>query len=176
MLTRTFLLETDVDPESQSKLNRAVEAHQASFTSLKKNLQEANTEWMLDARMRKATDDYEAAVDTLNKLAQHLGGLRSGTRLQLDLCRAYSKGNLAREVGNAGFVPTSVEPAAGDGKSKRPSTPVSEDAYLAATASVFGDLIADLGPPLKALSVRDRLIHCGSSFVTELCRPYVWTP
>ncbi len=91
MTKQTFLLQETYTPDHKT-LRRAVEAHQASFTSLKKNLIEAKSEWS-DRRMRAAArtlegsdqELYDAAIDGLTRLAQHLNGLRDGTRLQFEM-------------------------------------------------------------------------------------------
>ncbi|TFK44661.1 Fusaric acid resistance protein-like-domain-containing protein [Crucibulum laeve] len=154
MLTKSFLLENQTESRHAylEKVQNAVESHQNSFTSLKKNLNEAKSEWLLrgnsdvsnslgfksairnEKARRKA---YEDAVDSMNRLAQHLNGLRSGMRLQ-------------HELTQAGIVKL---------KNKKGKT-VSEDqlvedeeaAMLKAAAMMFGDLVDDLGPPLNALS------------------------
>lgn len=153
---------------SYEKIKNAVEGHQSSFTSLKKSLEEARTEWGIrmagerraEASSRLPTDNeatgssffgfmgnggsrkaYEDAVTSLNRLAQHLNGLRSGTSLQYELARS---GALSRR-----------------GKNRTPQLDggAEEDedaALLRAAAAMFGDLVDELGPPLKALSVRPR--------------------
>jgi len=137
LLTNAFLLNpegvTNADP---AILSRALEAHQSSFTSLKRNLGEARTEWLLDARMRDAdiSRAYDDAVDSMNRLAQHLGGLRSGIAQQNEF-------NVKGLDGNA--------------------TPANE-----AKAAMFAELVDDLGPPLTALSsaCREALSHMEGSF------------
>ncbi|KAF8900636.1 hypothetical protein CPB85DRAFT_1325021 [Mucidula mucida] len=118
MLTNTFLLEEPIHHMSQEKLAKAVESHQNSFTSLKKNLKEAKSEWAFSGRPSSTSPlesgdprrrAYEDAVDCLNRLAQHLNGLRSGIRLHC--------------------------------------------------AVMFGDLVDDLGPPLKALTSTCSFVH-----------------
>ncbi|KAF6761178.1 hypothetical protein DFP72DRAFT_880344 [Ephemerocybe angulata] len=146
MLTKLFLLEDDT--RDVGKLQRAVENHQNSFTSLKKDLGEAQTEWMYrDFNFDKdgATGSkgnsilrnefashrgYEDAVTSMNHLAQHLNGLRSGTSLQHELTKA--------EVGGQPGKARAVDD--------------DESAILDAAADMFGDLVDELGPPLKALS------------------------
>ena len=96
LITGLFLLENDTESHilGLEKVQRAVESHQSSFTSLKKSLREAQREWMLTGSKAYESDGgegrraYEDAVDCLNRLAQHLNGLRSGTRLQQDFTRA----------------------------------------------------------------------------------------
>ncbi|KAF8161056.1 Fusaric acid resistance protein-like-domain-containing protein [Crassisporium funariophilum] len=157
MITRIFLLENGSDSHSadMEKIQRAIENHQNSFTSLQKNLREAKTEWSL---MRGITEgrhefgtartnsditgrrSYEDAVDCLNRLAQHLNGLRSGTRLQHDFTKAGVK-HSSRDTGKG----KSVESDANQGTED-------EATLLRAAAAIFGDLVDELGPPLKALS------------------------
>lgn len=147
MLTKTFLLEDNT--RSIVKLQAAVENHQNSFTSLKKDLGEAQSEWMyrdlnLESAGLKGNSilknefashrGYEDAVVSMNRLAQHLNGLRSGTSLQHE----FTKALLREEMG--------------PGKAK--ATDDDESAILSAAAEMFGELVDELGPPLKALSVR----------------------
>lgn len=163
MLTRTFLLDPDFHPK-QSKLLRAVDAHQKSFTSLKRHLTEAHSEWLcFPRRMASTSVAYDDAVACLNRLAQHLGGLRSGTRLQADLTKAHRDGKLVlqRGVGNTKlFVPPGSKTKAWNRATENPKTPTgkvgddNDDAMLSAAASMFGDLVDDLGPPMSALAVR----------------------
>lgn len=176
MLTNTFLLEESLHPPSHDKLQKAVESHQSSFTSLKKNLAEAHSEWFYGGPSGRSQSSsggaYEDAVDSLNRLAQHLNGLRSGTRLQYDLTKAHALGKVVLKNRSARSR-TAAATATGDvlstgpnGKGKdreeddsRPGvTPEEETVLLQAAASAFGDIVDDLGPPMKALSVRPRVI------------------
>lgn len=86
LLTRTFLLEdpTNVHIRS-SRLKAAVQAHQTTFTSLRRNLDEAKYEAAFDARLRGRSDLFEEAVSSLNRLGQHLSGLRSSCTVQSDI-------------------------------------------------------------------------------------------
>lgn len=161
LLTNTFLLEEGLRQPSLQKLHQAVEDHQNSFTGLKKNLSEAKTEWYFWVRPNSApvveshdsglatgnqrTTAYEDAVDSMNRLAQHLNGLRGGTRLQYELTKV---GVTSRKK---------------KGKHKAAESDAVEDeetALLKAAAAMFGDLVDDLGPPLKALSVMVSLRWC----------------
>jgi hypothetical protein len=153
MLTNTFLLEGGVHKKNHlEKMQRAVENHQSSFTSLKKNLSEARTEWFYRGGDSGVTGEnkgkraYEDAVDSLNRLGQHLNGLRSGTRLQYDLTKAgVVKGRTMKHKKNSGKpVELDVDISLEDDE---------ETAMLKAAGAMFGDLVDDLGPPLKALSV-----------------------
>ncbi|TFK20952.1 hypothetical protein FA15DRAFT_672991 [Coprinopsis marcescibilis] len=150
-LTEVFLVEDQDDDEHHkiSKLHQAIENHQNSFTTLKKILGEAQSEWIY--RDFDVDEDdgskggsilrgeyashrgYEDAVDSMNRLAQHLNGLRSSTRLQHELTKA----DIIREHGS----PSKGKAIADD-----------ESAILHAAAEMFGDLIDELGPPLKSLT------------------------
>ncbi|KAG9096669.1 hypothetical protein FRC06_008439 [Ceratobasidium sp. 370] len=144
MLTNTFLL----DPQTTRKntLLRAVEAHQKSFTSLKKVLAEARAEWC-DPRIQRTAEVYEEAVVGLNRLAQHFGGLRSGTKLQFELIQSRRKARgKSREDSNGKGV---------DANGKRASDDPSNDedeALLKAAEAMFGSLVDDVEAPMKALS------------------------
>ena len=150
MLTRIFLLEHESGSHitSMEKIQRAVDNHQNSFMTLRKNLTEAKSEWVLTRAAAETSypfgipggnlsgkESYEAAVDCLNRLGQHLNGLRSGTRLQYDLTKARIKQSQA--AGNDSEVSHD-----------------DESALLQAAAAMFGDLVEELGFPLRALSVR----------------------
>ncbi|KAG2074050.1 hypothetical protein BDR04DRAFT_1134000 [Suillus decipiens] len=162
MITNTFLLEEPIRQPSQDKIHKAVENHQASFTSLKKNLEEAKSEWFSGLRgqgSKASRQAYEDAVGSLTRLAQHLNGLRSGTRLQYELTKAHSEGRLtlkrdSQTIGRERDPNGYPSPA---GKGKRMSNSGSHmrddtDDLLQAAADIFGDFVDDLGPPLKALT------------------------
>ncbi|KAH7925611.1 hypothetical protein BV22DRAFT_1010776 [Leucogyrophana mollusca] len=159
MLTNSFLLEEPIRKPSHEKIQKAVENHQSSFTSLKKNLGEARSEWFSglhgpgNSLSRRA---YEDAVDSLTRLAQHLNGLRSGTRLQYELTKAQSDGKLVLRRSTQQRSMTEADFAHGKGKLSNGGTLAGEDAdeiLLQAAADMFGDLVDDVGPPLKALSM-----------------------
>jgi hypothetical protein len=160
MLTSAFLLEIHPHQASYEKLQNAVENHQASFTTLKKNLAEAQSEWLFAGSeyRSKAMTAYQDAVDSLNRLAQHLNGLRGGTHLQYELIKAQRDGKLVLTKGKAHSEwhdldrDTSYK---GKTPEKRGSSSqdVDEDQLLKEAAAMFGELVDDLGPPLKALSV-----------------------
>lgn len=146
LITGLFLLENDTESHiiGLEKVQQAVENHQSSFTSLKKNLREAKREWMLTGSKvyeseggegRSGRRAYEDAVDCLNRLAQHLNGLRSGTRLQQDFTRA----GLSR---TSTFSQSGAEQQA-----------INDHVLLDAAAAMFGSLVDELGPPMRALSV-----------------------
>lgn len=89
VLTKTFLLDDVKEFNIRShRIKEAVEDHHASFISLKKNLSEAKLEVPFDIRMRGRVSSYVQVVDSLNVLAQHLGGLRSSCSLQSEMILA----------------------------------------------------------------------------------------
>ncbi|KAG6812597.1 hypothetical protein H0H92_001948 [Tricholoma furcatifolium] len=152
MLTNTFLLEGGVHKKAhRDKMQRAVEDHQSSFTSLKKSLFEARTEWFLRGDPAGALPEdtgkwaYEDAIDSLNRLGQHLNGLRSGTRLQYELTKSGVVQSRGKKRGKNLNRPA-------DQDLSTSTDDVEEVAMLKAAALMFGDLVDDLGPPLKALS------------------------
>jgi hypothetical protein len=176
MLVRTFLL----DPQSRrgvgkTRLLRAVEAHQKGFTSLKINLDEAKSEWVLNppdpslkvrrvAQYKQISKLYGEAVDSLTRLGQHLAGLRGGTRLQIELSAAHRAGRImlpkkraSKDIPqeNAGDRSQAGSLPAKEKKKERVIVSVEdeEDAMLAAAAQMFGDLVDDVGPPMTALTV-----------------------
>ncbi|KAJ6594590.1 Fusaric acid resistance protein-like-domain-containing protein [Mycena capillaripes] len=160
LLTNAFLLEEGLQQPSHERLMKAVANHQSSFTSLKKNLKEAQSEWVKGSGGVPGGGlghAYEDAVDSMNRLAQHLNGLRGGTRLQYDLTKA-------------GVVGQSKADGNGKKRAERVSVVVEDDeetAMLKAAAEMFGDLVDDLGPPLKALSTTctSSLLRMRQSFV-----------
>ncbi|KAM6502305.1 Fusaric acid resistance protein-like domain containing protein [Amanita muscaria] len=133
-LTDTFLLDNDSGSPGmmQEKLHKAVGDHQDSFTKLNKTLNEARSE-----RLYGLWKDYEAVVDSMNRLAQHLNGLRSSTSLQHELTRT---GIVSSRPGAADHLNEEID---NHNSAGRPP-------MVTATA-LFEELIDDLNPPLKAL-------------------------
>jgi uncharacterized membrane protein YccC len=135
-LTDTFLLEYNSGSFNavQDKLHKAIEDHQNSFTKLRNNLNESRNE-----RLYRSWKDYERVVDSMNRLAQHLNGLRSSTKLQQEL----TAGGIHQENPhlNSGNL---CGPDRSDG---------TDSAESIAAASVFRSLVNELSPPLKALKV-----------------------
>ncbi|KAM5533752.1 hypothetical protein V8D89_012625 [Ganoderma adspersum] len=171
MLTQTFLLE---EPHgfSSDRIQRAVANHQASFTSLKKSLVEAQSERLFGgpgkvgdgAQLRGSSGQaYRDAIDSLNRLGQHLNGLRSGISLQHELIKGHQEG----EVNVQSLTPQQQAVELGNGKGKVSEISNDESALLHSAATVFGDLLDDLGPPLKALSTKciSTLKHLRDAFV-----------
>lgn len=129
MLTRTFLLEEDLHPK-HSNLLRAVKDHESTFTSLKKSLSEAKSEWW-NSKIQHNSVAYDSAIDSMTRLAQHVGGLRSGLNLQRELA-----------MRSDGVTWSSAAP--------RNSTSLSE---VDALQKAFGDFVDELSPPMHSLTV-----------------------
>lgn len=86
VLTKTFLMDDVNEFSMRSKrIKVAVDNHHASFVSLKRDLEEAKLEAPFDERIRGRVSSYVRVVDSLNVLAQHLGGLRTSCTLQQDI-------------------------------------------------------------------------------------------
>ncbi|KAF8269290.1 Fusaric acid resistance protein-like-domain-containing protein [Lactarius quietus] len=149
LLTGTFLLEDELFQPSQEKISKAVADHQAAFTGLKKNLDEARSERLCDGPTRGG-DPYEDAVDSLTRLAQHLNGLRSGTSLQYDLAKAHRDGKVAIRRGSTSYGNKTSAKNVLETKGKAAED--TEDVMLRAAAAMFGDLVGELDSPLRALS------------------------
>ncbi len=99
LLTSTFLLDKTVVRGNRTNLKEAVQSHAKAFKTLKSDLGEAKYERVLDPRIRgRRLDLFEAAIGSLTRLAQHLAGLRSSTRLQESLIRAIREGQIDADV------------------------------------------------------------------------------
>ncbi|SCZ97721.1 BZ3500_MvSof-1268-A1-R1_Chr4-3g07406 [Microbotryum saponariae] len=138
MLTKTFLLDDDITTRPVD-LVRAVDQHQASFTTLKSSLAQAKFE-TFDARMSATTASYDEVVRIMTRLAQGLTGMRAGCTLQYDLIKARADGILVF------------------GKDTREaSSPEAEEAKgLMEELVVFEKFKERVGPSLKTLSSLSR--------------------
>ncbi|WAQ89456.1 hypothetical protein PtA15_11A144 [Puccinia triticina] len=83
MLTKTFLLDETIYTD-QDRLKQAIDRHDLSFTSLKGSLDAAVYEFF-EPRIQRSQHHYRELVASMNRLAQHLTGLRSGCTLQYEL-------------------------------------------------------------------------------------------
>ncbi|SPO24753.1 related to BRE4 - protein involved in endocytosis [Ustilago trichophora] len=172
VLTKTFLLE---DPSNfhfkSDRIKRAIDDHHDSFTSLKKNLEEAKLESLFDLRMRGMSAKYVEATDSLNRLAQHLTGLRSSCGLQHQIMAARIEAQrAAREQARATSAAPSnenasqpksrpvssrladlfeTEPEFGDFTDGSAAASMATEGGLEATA--FEDFIASVGPHMRSL-------------------------
>ncbi|KAI9283404.1 hypothetical protein BY458DRAFT_428000 [Sporodiniella umbellata] len=97
VLTKTFLLDADL-PEftANENLQNAIDSHRTSFTSLQSSLYDAKKEiYNLDIWLH--ADGYDAIVSSLQRLSQHIGGLRSSCGLQFEVRKmGSSAGNHKR--------------------------------------------------------------------------------
>ncbi|KAI6037545.1 Fusaric acid resistance protein-like-domain-containing protein [Pisolithus marmoratus] len=156
MITNMFLLEEPIHRPSYERMQKAAENHQSTFTGLKKAFTEARSERFMmldDTSSTLAKQAYEDAVDSLTRLAQHLNGLRSGTRLQYELTKAQSEGKLVIRGGDLQDDGNSISGfPASQGRTAVLQRDDLEDALLQTAADVFGDLMDATGRPLKALS------------------------
>ncbi|CEP12732.1 hypothetical protein [Parasitella parasitica] len=86
LLTKTFLLDDDL-PEFRANhtLQTAIESHQASFTALQKSLKEARLEALWNSEVRGHGPEYDAVIKSMQRLAQHMGGLRSSCGIQFEI-------------------------------------------------------------------------------------------
>lgn len=145
-LVCSFVLE-DPPTKSREKLHQAVQSHQKSFTSLKSNLSDAKTEIISNPTTSDSLSKaYEDAVGSMNRLAQHLSGLRSGSNFQYDITKKHQT---LQENGNTKPVPMVAQ--VNKGKAPAASTE-DESQLLDAAVDIFGDIVEEMGPPLKALS------------------------
>lgn len=94
LLTSTFLLERSA-VKSTSSLRQAIADHAKAFKTLRTDLAEAKHERIIDPRIRgQKLQLYDAAISSLARLAQHLAGMRSSTRLQEGLIAAVRDGKV----------------------------------------------------------------------------------
>ncbi|CAE6428559.1 unnamed protein product [Rhizoctonia solani] len=138
MLTSAFLLD-DETPVRRQTLIKAAEAHQKSFTSLQKVLAEARVE-RCDPRIQRTAKVYDEVVLGLNHLAQHFGGLRSGTKLQFEFIQSHRE---TKDESNSTGLRANGKGIDMSGK---------EDEETKTPEAMFRSLIDDLGSPLRKLS------------------------
>ena len=134
VLTKTFLLDDPAEFHVDSdRIKRAISDHHASFTSLKKNLREAKLERVLDARIQgEQQDRYSKVVDSMNRLAQHLTGLRSSCGLQQKI--------LSKQ-------PNKSEHQGRDGEEDQ------EEETWEPREDAFSDFVESIGPHMRSLVV-----------------------
>ncbi|CDR88651.1 related to BRE4-protein involved in endocytosis [Sporisorium scitamineum] len=165
VLTKTFLLE---DPSNfhfkSDRIKRAIDDHHDSFTSLKKNLEEAKLESLFDLRMRGMSAKYVEATDSLNRLAQHLTGLRSSCGLQHQIMAARREAQQAarEEAETTNAQPIKPRPASTRladmfesesefGSHTSDLTQKAEPSEGSNDATAFEDFIASVGPHMRSL-------------------------
>ena len=102
LLGATFLLDYPPGDATYASLGQAVKSHNESFTKLKADLAEAQHERIIDGRMStEQRNRYSAVIDSLQKLAQHLTGMRAGTDLQVELLQASQEGKITLDNGES---------------------------------------------------------------------------
>lgn len=207
LVTRDFIDDDDISsarlqPEASftsierrqfthEELKKAVDAHQASFTGLKRSLDEARMEWLssttsssgVPSPRYNAATAYEDAVNCMNRLAQHLNGLRSSAGLQDemtaiarsskdkrdpdDIVTHVSSRNLSRWSGTDSHYRSSTSNNQVNGSNKgksvdsvsitvrqvEPDTMHGQIQKAKADNDVFEELVDELGPSVTALSV-----------------------
>lgn len=99
LLTKTFLLDSDLPEFTANKtLETAIKAHRASFTALKSALEGAKLEFY-NLEMQYHAEGYTTIVESLKRLAQHIGGLKSSCGLQVEVMRgAHQQPNYGAAV------------------------------------------------------------------------------
>lgn len=137
LLTSTFLLEKAVLKENRTTLKEAVQSHATAFKTLKTDLTEAKHERVLDGRVRgRRLELYDAAIGSLNRLAQHLASLRGGTRLQESLIRAIREGRVNLDV-MAEKRPSALSVSVLDDFMKTPGPGVAADTDIVMSVKLF---------------------------------------
>ncbi|KAI8080547.1 Fusaric acid resistance protein-like-domain-containing protein [Thamnidium elegans] len=102
LLTKTFLLDADLPEFAANKtLETALKSHTTCFTSLKPALKDAKLEFY-NLEMRHHANGYDKIVESIERLAQHVGGLRSSCGLQVEVMQKAS-----HHTKNYGAVPPS---------------------------------------------------------------------
>lgn len=90
LLTKTFLLDSDLPDFTANKtLETAIKTHRTSFTALKSALADAKHEFY-NIEMQYHAEGYTTIVDSLKRLAQHIGGLKSSCGLQVEVMQQTS--------------------------------------------------------------------------------------
>ncbi|KAG1062872.1 hypothetical protein G6F42_027321 [Rhizopus arrhizus] len=98
LLTKTFLLDADLPEFTANKtLETALKTHRASFTALKPALKDANLEFY-NLEMQYHAKGYKTIVKSLERLAQHIGGLKSSCGLQVEVMQQTSVPTPATKV------------------------------------------------------------------------------
>lgn len=159
MLTSTFLLKQPSGKGSQTTLKAAIKSHAAAFKTLKSDLVEAKHERVIDPRIRgKRLVLYDAAIESLTRLAQHLASLRGSTKLQESLIQASKDGRIHLDLQNgssngmtsATYDVTSPE----DGRIGRDTAQTAEDKEIHSNVKLFLQFRSIAGKEMDTLVVR----------------------
>ncbi|CAO3609468.1 unnamed protein product [Mucor hiemalis] len=85
LLTKTFLLDSNLPEFTANKtLETAIKSHRTSFTALKPALKQAKLEFY-NLELQLHANGYDKIVESIERLAQHVGGLRSSCGLQVEV-------------------------------------------------------------------------------------------
>ncbi|KAI9311285.1 hypothetical protein BX666DRAFT_2032292 [Dichotomocladium elegans] len=91
LLTKTFLLDADLPEFTANKqLESAIKTQRTSFTNLRSSLKDAKLEFYSLDMWRHAAG-YDRTVASLNRLSQHIGGLRSSCGLQFEAMHEHKE-------------------------------------------------------------------------------------
>ena len=141
LLTHTFLQEIAEESSENAgsykkRMQQAAARHEAAFTGLQRALSEAQAE--LASRGRKAwtrAKAYEDAVGCLQRFGQHLNGLRGGAHAGTNVRHGKAMGHNGIDKGKGKECDENKDDCDNE-------------------ARIFEELVEELGPPLRALSVR----------------------
>ncbi|KAF0395344.1 Fusaric acid resistance protein-like-domain-containing protein [Gigaspora margarita] len=138
LLTKTFLVD-DINYTDKS-VQSAIESYRGTFTSLKESLRLAALE-VHNGNMQQKLQLYKEVVESLTRLAQHLGGLRSCCGLQWEIIKDKDK------------VPN--------------HKPGGNDNEEVCDLSILFELIRYVGPHMKSLAFtcKRTLLHIQEQFV-----------
>ncbi|CAG8581661.1 54_t:CDS:2 [Ambispora gerdemannii] len=139
LLTKTFLID-DIH-YTDASVQEAITSHRATFTSLKASLNEAKLE-IHNRAMQRELGLYHEVVKSLQRLAQHLGGLRSCCGLQWEMIKDKDTNN---HNGGEGIPLTEGEPQG------RPSGNVTEEEDYG-DIGILLEFIHHVGPHMKSLA------------------------
>ncbi|KAG9292181.1 hypothetical protein G9A89_023901 [Geosiphon pyriformis] len=135
LLTKTFLID-DIHYTDKS-VQAAIASHRATFTSLEASLNEAKSE-IFNRQMQRELELYREIVKSLQRLAQHLGGLRSCCGLQWEMLKEMDK--------NGDGIPLQE-----GGSQRRPSGNFLEEEDYG-DLGVLLEFISHVGPHMKSLA------------------------
>ncbi|CAG8489273.1 22712_t:CDS:2 [Racocetra persica] len=141
LLTKTFLVD-DINYTDKS-VQSAIESYRGTFTSLREILRQASLE-IHNGNMQQKIHLYEEVVESLTRLAQHLGGLRSCCGLQWEI----------------------IKDSKDKDKDKTSNNKPGENEE-SCNLKVLLELIRHVGPPMKSLAYtcKQTLFHLQEQFV-----------
>ncbi|CAG8669812.1 5812_t:CDS:2, partial [Ambispora leptoticha] len=130
-----------------SAIQAAIASYRATFTSLQVSLNEAKLE-IHNRTMQHELGLYREVVKSLQRLAQHLGGLRSCCGLQWEMIKDKDKNNLNGNDNNGGNEGIPLTEGETQG---RPSGNISEEEEYG-DVGVLLEFIHHVGPHMKSLA------------------------